>query len=358
MSGIPTRGDVAARLSEAGIAWAEIPLGGGRDIIVSALGGRVYGPFTPGSEGTSANWVPAFFGSREEFARFRASGHWNVGGERHWIGPEIAFMIGDRADYWGSYVLPPAMDPAEYRLVTVPGGVRLETAMELRSHLPGAGSVRLTLAVEITPAAHPLRYLAGGTGATSYAGYSSAVELTVDGPSGQQAESWNLNQVPGGGTALIPAFSEVEVTDYYEPVGENLRRIPGGVAVDLPGDTRFKIGFAAAQISGRLGHLSAADSAGRHTLTVRNFPNDPSSDYSEEPDFSTHRGDSLHLYDDDGGLGGFAELEARGHGVGGQDGQTRSRDRFTTWSFWGTPAELAPVAQTLLGLSLPDSTQG
>jgi hypothetical protein len=61
----------------------------------------------------------------------------------------------------------------------------------------------------------------------------------------------------------------------------------------------------------------------------------------------------VHLYNDDGGLGGFAELEARGRTVGRTAGTTTSNDTFSTWCYRGNVEQLADVAKQLLGMDLP-----
>jgi hypothetical protein len=88
----------------------------------------------------------------------------------------------------------------------------------------------------------------------------------------------------------------------------------------------------------------------RAVLFVRGSHSDPSAEYSEEPDPSPGvRGDSLHLYDDDGGLGGFAEIEARGTPVLGPRPEAVT-DRFASWWFRGRTDDVARVAQDLLGV--------
>jgi hypothetical protein len=221
--------------------------------------------------------------------------------------------------------------------------------------------VELEMTVTVESAPDPLRNIRNFVGyqalGVHYGGYTSTVRLRNVGDAAVSAESWNLNQVPGGGSAMIAATRDVQVTDYYEPVGDLLQRIGGGVRVQLPGSQRFKIGFAAAQTVGLVGHMRSLE-ADRCVLTIRRSPVDASADYSEEPDFAPGvRGDALHLYNDDGGLGGFAELEARGTPLTDGRADAASIDRFTTWVFVGERDSLAVIAQELLGIEL-DETGG
>lgn len=347
---------VEARLTGAGVAFERVSVGAEAVVVVSSYGGRVYGPFFDG--GAPENWLPDAFGSDAAFGALLDGGEWNVGGDRLWVGPEIAYMIPDRADYWGSYTMPPSLDPGRHALGRVGDEVTMDRTVDLEAFTAPTGSARVGLRLRVRPAAHPLRHLRdGGTSAAvRYAGYTTEVRLDLESDGAQEAESWVLNQVRGGGTALVAASPGVQVTDYYEPVGELLRPVAGGVAVSLTGADRFKIGFAAPQVTGRAGHLRWADASGADdtapdlVLFVRSSPVDASAEYSEEPDPSPgRRGDALHLYDDDGGLGGFAEVEARGTPVLGPRPDPVT-DRFTTWWFRGPVADVARIAQHLLGI--------
>lgn len=353
------RQDVELRLTEAGISWHRLELDGDWSVIVSAYGGRVYGPFA-GATAESANWIPQAFATEIEFADLVQSTFWNVGGERVWIGPEIRYMIPDRSNYWGSYHLPEVMDPGEHSLEHVPDQVKLLSGFDLTSFLAPLGSVHIDIEMTVSAAANPLRRLTdfeSRWGSVSYSGYTSEVHVTQTGDRAILSESWNLNQVPAGGVALIPAASDAEVTDYYEPVDGFLSRPAGGLTVELNGAQRFKIGAKAAQIFGRVGYIRhAGTSPDAFTLLVRSFANDPSGEYTEEPDFSPGvQGDSVHLYNDDGALGGFAELEARGRTIGMRAGRTHSVDHFSTWCYHGSAQELADVARELLGMELPNT---
>jgi len=344
---------VEARLAGAGVPFERIAVGSSAVVVVSSYGGRVYGPFFDG--GRSENWLPDAFASQSAFAGLLDGGDWNVGGDRLWVGPEIAYMIPDRADYWGSYAMPASLDPGRHTLSRRGDEATLHRTVELESFTAPAGSARVELRLRIRPAAHPLRHLRGAETVSpdvDYGGYTTEVRLALESDAAHEAESWVLNQVRGGGVALVAGSPGLQVTDYYEPVGALLRPVVGGVAVGLTGADRFKIGFAAPHVTGRIGHLSRVDGDvdGDVVLFVRSSPVDASAEYSEEPDPSPGvRGDALHLYDDDGGLGGFAEIEARGTPVLGPRPEPVT-DRFTSWWFRGPVADVARIAQHLLGI--------
>jgi hypothetical protein len=342
---------VLARLAEHSIPAHILDLQGGARLVVSALGGRVYGPFF--DDGIAENWLPGAFGDAASFAELVRSGTWNVGGDRWWVGPEIAYMIPDRADYWGSYTMPPDVDPGFPSLRVDGEAVTLDREMALTAFTEPRGTVTLTLTQEIRPEPSPLRHLRGvdlGT-TTRYAGYSQLVTTRRTGGDALLVESWNLAQVRTPGEAIIPTtVSPAQVTDYYEPVAEHLSQKDRGAVVHLSGHDRFKIGFAAPHTTGRVGFVRA-DGEGIVHLVIRCAAVDPSAEYAEEPDFDDVRGDPLHLYDDDGGLGGFAELESRGRTFGGANSESESVDRVTTWWFVGPAGEINVISRTLLGLS-------
>ena len=352
-----TRSQLEQALTAVGIVWHRVALRGEASVIVSSYGGRIYGPFDD-AEARSTNWVPDAFGEAKRLQELIASGFWNVGGERNWVGPEIRYMIPDRKDYWGSYDLPPQLDPGTHTLELTATGVTLVSRFELESYLAPTGPVTFATTLHVTQSANPLRQLTDFDdrfAAIPFAGYTSTVVLTQSSEEPIFSESWNLNQVFPGGIALIPTAPMPTVTDYYEEVGRNLTLVSNGIVVGLSGNQRFKIGVKAAQNFGRLGYVRRGDE-GSLVLIIRSFPNDPSAEYTEEPDFAPGvNGDSIHLYNDNGDLGGFAELESRGRTLGHMAGKTTSNDRFSTWCFRGSLTELSDVANQLLGMEIPVS---
>ncbi|MDQ1136256.1 hypothetical protein QE410_001055 [Microbacterium sp. SORGH_AS 1204] len=348
---------VVTRLTERGIAHRRVRVGPDAHIVVSAYGARVYGPFF-GSE-ASESWMPDAFADASGFAALHESGAWNVGGDRVWIGPEIEYMIPDRDRYWETYDLPAVLDPAEHVLSGDADEPTMHRHLRLRGHQRSRANGTevfgsLDLGIRIRATADPLRHLpvpVAGADEVEYGGYRTELTLSQATNVPLDAEAWTLLQVRAGGTALIAGAAAQTVTDYYEPVGALLGPRPGGSAVTITGADRFKIGFAAAHVSGRMAYLRELDDD-RAVLVVRCSAVWPGFAYSEEPDFLPgHRGDALHIYNDDGGLGGFAELEARGTPVAAvrcADGTDRPvTDRVLTWWFRGPSATIHDIARHL-----------
>ena len=164
------------------------------------------------------------------------------------------------------------------------------------------------------------------------------------------SESWNLVQLHPGGQILIPTTSTPEYTDYFDPIdSEHLTVESWGMRLEISGRKQYKVGVQATQILGRLAYLNHWHD-GRDYLIVRNFFNNPSALYVEEPAAQPNRrGHSVHIYNDDGGLGGFGELEVNGQTIGGVSGRSTSTDQFVLWFYLGAPARIKKIASVLLG---------
>jgi hypothetical protein len=125
---------------------------------------------------------------------------------------------------------------------------------------------------------------------------------------------------------VVPVSPRVELTEYLEPSDSSVERRHDHVRVHITGDRRYKVGIKAAHLFGRLAYLTRLDD-GRACLIVRNYFNDPSTPYIEEPPQTPGRwGDSVHIYNDGGALGGFGELECFGQTIGGDTDRTASSD--------------------------------
>ncbi|GAB3597864.1 hypothetical protein [Microbacterium tumbae] len=347
-------GTVESRLTERGIAFRRVRVGDDAVVIVSSYGARVYGPFF-GAD-ASETWLPDAFHDPTDFAALHGSGAWNVGGDRIWVGPEIEYMIPDRDRYWDTYDMPASIDPATHVLSGAEDEPILHRQMRLRAHRRSRSEGRdvftsLDLTVRIRATPNPLRHTATMPECVEYGGYATELTLSQAAGTPVDAESWMLVQVRPGGTALVPGASGTRVTDYYEPVGDLLERRPGGTAVTITGADRYKIGFTSAHVTGRLAYLRELGED-RAVIVVRASPVWAGLGYAEEPDIAPgHRGDALHIYNDDGGLGGFAELEARGtpiSAVRSADGSAFPiTDRFLTWWFRGSVSAVHDVARQL-----------
>lgn len=351
---------VVARLAENDEPCEILELQNGAAVLVSRRGGRIFGPFF-GEEGESILWCHANFADAAAFHGFvnaeggLAAGNWNLGGDRMWIAPEIEYNVKDRTDFWNSYALPEQVDPGQYVLES--GGkseCRLNMDVCLDTYKTRAGRKELHVERIIRKADDPLRHLrdyASLIRGTSFAGTEQVFTLTEKESDAVLSEVWSLLQLNPGGELLIPAVPCLEYTDYYEPIDKSLfARHASHCRLKITGQRRYKVGFKAAHLSGRIGYYNRmAD--GQPCLLIRSFFNNPSAIYAEEPDsIPDCRGHSVHIYNDSGDFGAFGELECNGQTIGGPTGRTSSTDSMLLWVYVGPANRLSQIAKHLLGV--------
>lgn len=347
---------VINRLKENGLPYAVLTLQNDVSIIISQRGGRIFGPFLS-QESESIFWINSAFARPDSFKALLDSGDWNLGGERIWIAPEIQYSIRDRTDYWGSYHLPEQVDPGRYVLSQPkPDQWRLSQDMTLEAYNLASGQKELHLERVIRRIEDPLRNLSDYRDLIDgvlFAGYEQVVSLSESKLDDIMSEAWSLVQLNPGGLLLIPASPRVEFTDYYEPIDESLQAIHSDhVRLKITGDWQYKVGYKAAHLFGRLAYFNHFDD-GRAYLIARNFFNNPSLPYAEEPSHSPGcRGHSVHVYNDGGDFGGFGELECNAQTIGGVTGRSSSTDQLALWLYVGAADKLKKIALHLLGIEL------
>jgi len=356
MTNVITSQQIRQRLEENHLGYALMPLQNDTFMIISERGGRVFGPFL-NAESESIFWVNEAFATPESFRDYLASGDWNMGGERVWIAPETQYLVQDRLDFWGTIQIPAQMDPGVQFLSAVgEGGWKVSQNLVLDAYNFATGQKQLRVDKWFSPVADPLRNLNAYANLGKdvlFAGYQQTVDLSETRQDEIVSESWNLIQVRPGGQILIPTTPQPEYTDYYAPIdAAHLSVDSWGMRLKVSGRTQYKVGIQAAQTFGRLGYLNQLPD-GRAYLIVRNFFNNPSAVYAEEfADQPLRRGRSIHIYNDNGGLGGFGELEVNGQTIGGASGRSATSDQFVLWFYLGDPASIKKVASLLLGPSI------
>ncbi len=346
---------VQQRIAEQQLKHEWIELHDGAFVIVLERGGHILGPFLS-ETGESVLWLNPAWAGASTFADFLASGNWNLGGERVWISPEIQYGVRDRHDFWNTVFCPPAVDPGAYRLERSGARrARLSQQIELQAYNLATGVKNLRVEREILPAANPLQGLndcAEVMAGVTFLGFEHTLTLAEAQTDAILSEGWNVAPVNPGGQILIPASPLADYSDYFAPVdAEHLHidRATGLVRIQIDGRRQFKLGFKAAHVFGRLAYRHRlAD--GRPYLFIRNFFNNPSRPYPEEPPHLPGcRGHSVHVYNDDGRFGGFGELEVMAQTIGGESGRSASADSFLFWLFVGPEERLDLIARHLLG---------
>jgi hypothetical protein len=347
---------IVERLHENGKRYAALALQNSVQIVITEGSGRVLGPFLP-EDGESIFWANGALADSGSFSSYLESGGCDLGGERLWIAPEIQYHVQDRYDHENTYRLPAQVDPGQYTLSrSGPQQWRLRQDITLQAYNVASGEKRLQIERVFSPAPDPLRGLSRYTelvDGVAFAGYEQTVTLAETQADEIASQSWVLLQVNPGGVILIPFTTSVEVTDYYEPVDDSLQSIRDNhVRLNITGQRRYKTGYKAASLTGRLGYFHRLED-GPFYLIVRCFFNNPSTIYVEEPPRRPgHFGDSVHVYNDSGTLGGFGELECAGQTIGGPSGKSAMTDQFLLWLYAGSPRKLNTISKILLGVDL------
>ncbi len=338
-----------------------LPLRGDASLLITRRGGRVLGVF-PTSAAANLLWTSSAFDSAEAFRAFttRSDGwSWNLGGDRIWIAPEIAYNVQDRRDFSATWHIPTEMDPGDYQLAEI-NKTTIQLAAEMRltayQQRVAVGTAHVQLQRVVQPAVNPLAGHAAMTGDVIYVGYEQQVTLHLLGERlPVPSEIWNLVQLNAGGTLIIPVIGAVVASDYVGYVPAFTRTaLHGALHLPLDGKHQFKLGYKAQCMTGRMGYChDLAD--GRAYLLVRDFHNDPSNLYAEEPpDQVGNTGHSVHIYNDGGGANNgrpFCEMECSGHTLGSFEGfeRTEAHDSFSLWAYIGSRSAIDTIALALLG---------
>lgn len=348
---------VIKTLAYCGIPYEILDIGAGSRIIVSQHGGHVYGPFSEAFP-DGLFWMPESVRNPETFLQeFVLPRKWNTGGDRVWIAPEIQFNITDRSRFRETLNQPAAMDPGYYSMLRKGDHIHLHQMLKLPSFNTVTGEICFDFRRIISKAENPLRklpeYPACMEG-VSYCGYEQVLDLQTDSAQDIFAESWDLLQIRPKGTLYIPMYRSMRGTDHYEPAGEHETLCKSGVCLRITGDSRYKIAYRSAVLTGRFGYLADSDTDETYLL-IMNYPNNPSAMYSEEPPLAEgDTGYSIHIYNDDGNSGGFAEMECNLQTIGRPTGLNHSIDRVTKWIFHGNRTKLGEIAGLLLGWNFSD----
>ncbi|MDX2140180.1 MAG: DUF6786 family protein [Chloroflexota bacterium] len=355
MTDLITQTQLRATLDGAGQRYQFMALADGFSLIVTQRGGRIFS-FLP--DGAPLCWINPVLTTAESFRAAVAEGVWNLGGERIWIAPEVQYNSSDRSRFLETLLFPPQMDPAQYTFDADTTSARLKADMTLQAYNLASGSTTLTVEHHIrTGLPNPLRALKAFDPlmrGVAYAGFMRSVHLATAPTDPLHSESWCLMQLNPGGTMIIPAtVADAEVSTYFgDPAPDSLTVSDGAYRLALTGRREYKTGYKAAALTGRLGYLNVlAD--GRGYLIIRNYFNNPSAIYAEEPPgLPGVNGHSVHAYNGGGDFGQMGELEVTGQTIGGVSGRASSTDDFVLWVFSGAREQLQAIGRVLLGVTL------
>ena len=343
--------EILETFSYCGMKYELLPVGEGWQAVVTEHGGHVFGPFSEAyPEGIF--WIPETVYDREQYGKLISRKIWNIGGDRVWIAPEIEFNIRDRAHFRETLDTPKSIDPGSYEMTREGENVHLRMSLDLVSRNTVTGSMHIDFHRMIHRAENPLRRLPSYEAlmeGLSYCGIEEVIRLSGTSSEDVLAESWDLLQIRPKGTLFIPMYEPMRGTDHYEPAGGHEQLTENGVTLRITGDSRYKIAYRSAVLTGRFGYLADSDTDSS-VLIIICYPNNPSAMYSEEPPLiEGDTGYSIHVYNDDGNSGGFAEMECNMPTIGKPTGIDCSEDRLSKWIFTGKTEKLKAVARILLG---------
>lgn len=340
---------VKARFEENELAFEVIELNDNAKIVVTQYGGRIFGPFL--GNGPSFCWINPCFETSMRFREFFEQQEWNLGGDRIWLAPEDQYNVPDANNFWGSYCVPPQVDPGHYRLSRHENGdVLLHQEMVLNVYGRSLPQKNLRIKRGIRKIDNPFKKAKGPR--TEFFGYEHEILLEEEAADGLSSEAWNLLQINPEGTMYIPTTAAAQFTEYYEPFEPGYQSIaPNFVQIKIDAQKRFKVGYKSAFTTGRSGYISKSED--KFYLMVRSFYNDPSGAYLKSPVTSPNEsGHALHIYNDDGNTGRFAEHECSCLPIGGSTGRRRSSDRISTMYFVDNLENLHEICRLLLGIEL------
>ena len=291
--------------------------GGPALVIATKLGAKILGASVDGLQGDNLFWVnPAVTGA-PFWAREKMD--WNAGGWRSWLAPEDAFYL----DEQNTWFVPAEFDPGAYVQEHADGrSARFRCDFSLTSRAGDRYDLTLVRDIQLVdPPRTALPSTIGGgvrrlevdfthtlinRGARTLGGDVPAVDL------------WSILQLNPPGTMIVPYHSGVGsyvYRDYFDPIPEDrVARGAEAVTVKIDGRRRGKLGFHPDAARPFIAYLGATPSGGR-VLFVKQFAVDPQGLYLDKPwGKPSETGDAVQLYNDDGAMGGFGEIEAHGPG--------------------------------------------
>ncbi len=291
--------DMERLLADCGLAAERLMLGPNAYLLVTARGGRVFGPFVDGKD--PIGWAA------DAFAAAIADDDWNIGGERIWLAPEAAFNFTDAARIVETYRVDPALDPGSWRVARDGEALRLEMTADVPL-ADGSGSIGVALKRTLTPL--PPRMLAGGVRAL---GYSQRVEVRQLSGATLALVPWLIRQVAPVGTAFLDAREGASGEAVFgAPPAAAITPTGGWWQVPFHGPGFMKTSYHRDTVrDGRLG-LIAQEDAGAALLFSPLLADGER--YPESlPGAPRAGGQFAALFYDDGRFGAYGEIELYGH---------------------------------------------
>lgn len=281
---------------------------------------------------------------------------WNAGGLRTWLAPEDLFFVNADKDA-DSWFVPAELDPRDFNVVsTTPTEAIFRANIDLAANIGSTYSLTLTRRIALMDGS-PVALSAG----VEYMGLEQEHSFTsrmneVIGVDLPYICLWSLLQLNPSGTILVPVREGYDpqsaYREYFNPLGERLQISGNGIiSVKIDGRYRSKVGVRPEAGGRGLAYLRD-DGNGRGVLFVKLFEIDPDAVYVDKPwGTESDYGDAIELYNDDGNMGGFSEIEC--HGPAKQVARGESQSHVMRLHIFRGPIQtLKAIGSELLGSDL------
>jgi len=284
-------------------------------VVSPEMGGRIIGISTDGIEGKNLLWVNKEITS-EDFLKADVP-FINPGGHRSWIAPEDAFYL-DNDDNW---FCPKVMDPGIYTVISsTNNSVAVSNIFTIKDKSKNEYNLQLKRDISMldSPPIPPSELQEE----IKFVGYNLVHSLknlsqkTV-GKDVPFVGLWSLIQVSPSGTVIVPfnppAESKKAYQGYFEPIlPERINVSDNIISIKIDGKRREKIGISPECSKGCIAYLSAENND-EGVLFIKKFSVEPEGTYLDGPwNVKRVNGDAVQIYNDDGNMGGFAEIECHG----------------------------------------------
>lgn len=321
-------------------------------VVSPEMGGRIIGISADGIEGKNLLWINEEITS-EDF--FKADVPFiNPGGHRSWIAPEDAFYIDDD-DNW---FCPKVMDPGIYTVISSTNkSVTVSNKFTIKDKSKNEYNLQLKRDISITDSppvpASELPEEIKFVGYTVIHSLKNLSQKTI-GKDIPFVGLWSLVQVSPSGTVIIPINPAPEgkkaYQGYFEPIlPERINIADNIISIKIDGKRREKIGISPESSKGCIAYLSVENND-EGVLFIKKFSVEPEGTYLDGPwNVKRENGDAVQIYNDDGNMGGFAEIECHGPAkvIKPQEEESHSIDIYV---FTGPLDNLKIIGSKIMGI--------
>jgi hypothetical protein len=286
-------------------------------VITPERGAKIVGMSFNGIDGENLLWVPEAILTDTFWIKPR----WNLGGARSWISPEDQFYL-DEKNVW---FVPDQMDPGKYIKETSSNeNIKCSNTFEIKNKEGKNYKVKLTRNIDILKDI-PDNLKEGGS-QFKYVGFKFTHELEnlsdkIIGKDIPYMGLWSLIQLKANGTMIIPINNKKDTRgesfrNYFNVfTPDRISTADDHITVKLDGKFRGKIGIAPWAAKENLACLYNG-SDGNGLLFLKEFSVNEKGRYLDKPwGKPSEYGDAVQMYNDDGKMGGFCEMECHAPAV-------------------------------------------